>query len=402
MANGQPVSTPVRIRPGEPPAERAPKPSPFASIFLGGFECSSHRRPDGRRLDLLASTGHDRLAEEDYRSLMRQGISAARDGIRWHLIETVPGRYDWSSFLPMLRAARRLGLQVVWDLCHYGWPDYLDIWSAAFVDRFARFAAEAARIVREETGMAPFFCPVNEISFLAWAGGEMGHFAPAARNRGNAMKLQLARASIAAMQAVRSAAPGARFLHCEPLIHVEPHSTGRAEAEAAEARRLSQFEAFDMIAGRLAPELGGHPDLLDLVGVNFYPHNQWYHGGGTIPLGHHAYVPLRQLLAEVHARYGRPIVLAETGAEGTARASWLHYVCGEVRAAQYANVPVQGICLYPILDYPGWDNDRPCSVGLFSLPDENGRRVTDADFSRELAAQQAELSRLRLVPCPVR
>ena len=41
------------------------------------------------------------------------------------------GRYDWSSFLPMLRAARETGTQVLWDLLHYGWPDDLDIWRPA-------------------------------------------------------------------------------------------------------------------------------------------------------------------------------------------------------------------------------------------------------------------------------
>ena len=41
-------------------------PSVFKSFFLGGFECSNHRRSDGRRLDLLAATGHDRWAAHDY------------------------------------------------------------------------------------------------------------------------------------------------------------------------------------------------------------------------------------------------------------------------------------------------------------------------------------------------
>ena len=35
------------------------------------------------------------------------------------------------------------------------------------------------------------------------------------------------------------------------------------------------FEAWDMIAGRRDPDLGGAPDLLDVVGVNFYDNNQW-------------------------------------------------------------------------------------------------------------------------------
>jgi hypothetical protein len=37
----------------------------------------------------------------------RHGLLTVRDGLRWHLIEREPGRYDWSSWLPMLEAAPR-------------------------------------------------------------------------------------------------------------------------------------------------------------------------------------------------------------------------------------------------------------------------------------------------------
>src|SRR4028118_680518 len=104
------------------------RPTLFGSFFLGGFECSTHRRRDGRRLDLIAGTGHDRLAAQDYRQLAEHGIRAARDGVRWHLVEASPGHYDWSAVRPLLRAAEATGTQAVWDLCHYGWPDWLDIW----------------------------------------------------------------------------------------------------------------------------------------------------------------------------------------------------------------------------------------------------------------------------------
>ena len=119
----------------------------FQSFFVGGFECSSHRRRDGRRLDLLASTCHDVNAGADYRALAQHGIRTVRDGLRWQLIERVPGHYDWSSFLPMLHAARQTGTQVIWDLLHWGWPDDLDIWSPAFVTRFGRFAKAAAEVL---------------------------------------------------------------------------------------------------------------------------------------------------------------------------------------------------------------------------------------------------------------
>jgi hypothetical protein len=139
------------------PGTVAFRPGLFRSFFLGGFECSTHRRADGRRLDLIAATRHDQLAGQDYRQLAEHGIRAARDGVRWHLVEAgAPGRYDWSSFLPMLRAAEAAGTQVAWDLCHYGWPDGLDVFSAAFVDRLARYAGAFARLHLEETGRRPW------------------------------------------------------------------------------------------------------------------------------------------------------------------------------------------------------------------------------------------------------
>jgi hypothetical protein len=41
---------------------------PFRSFLMAGFECSSHRRPDGLRLDLVRSTGHAQHALADYRA----------------------------------------------------------------------------------------------------------------------------------------------------------------------------------------------------------------------------------------------------------------------------------------------------------------------------------------------
>jgi hypothetical protein len=72
----------------------APRPHLFGSFFIAGFECSSPRRRDGRRLDLLAATDHDRLAAHDYRHVAAHGLRTVRDGLRWHRIEAAPGRYD--------------------------------------------------------------------------------------------------------------------------------------------------------------------------------------------------------------------------------------------------------------------------------------------------------------------
>ena len=54
----------------------------FESFFMGGFECSTHRLPSGKRLDEVAATAHDRLAREDYLRLDQQGMRTAREGLR--------------------------------------------------------------------------------------------------------------------------------------------------------------------------------------------------------------------------------------------------------------------------------------------------------------------------------
>ena len=358
---------------------------PFGSFLMGGFECSAHRHRDGRRLDVLAATGHDRFAAQDYRALHALRIRTVRDGLRWPLVEARPGRFDWASWLPQLRAARETGTQVVWDLCHYGVPDDLDVWTPDFVHRFAAFARAAAEVHREETGAVPMWCPVNELSFWAWAGGDAGIFPPFARGRSFEFKVQLARAAIEACRAVRDVDPRARLVWAEPLVNVVPRTP--AEASDAEGYRLAQFQAFDLVSGALWPQIGGSPDLLDLVGLNYYPQNQWEHFGGPIQPGDPRYRPLRTMLAEVWQRYGRPLVLTETGTEHDDRVAWMARVGREVRAAMQAGIPVEGVCWYPIADHPGWDDDRHCPNGLLGYPGTSGERPVFEPLAAEFTRQ---------------
>lgn len=358
---------------------------------MGGFESSTHRLANGRRLDMLAATRHDRFAASDYHLLQEYGLSTARDAVRWHLIERSPGVYDWKSFLPMLKAARETRIQIIWDLFHYGWPRGLDLYSPEFVERFAAFARAFARVVNEETGEAPWVVPINEISFFSWAAGEAGILHPFDRGRGDALKRQLVRASLAAIAELRRVNPATRICSVDPLINVIPRHNRPEDAPAAEAYRQSQFHVWDMLCGRMEPELGGHLDALDVIGVNYYIHNQWRYPGGhgsMIAPSDPRYRHVRWMLAEVYERYKRPLFIAETGIEDESRPAWLRYITNEAAAAISVGVPVEGLCLYPILNHPGWDDDRHCYNGLFDYARENGAREVYLPLATELAYQE--------------
>ena len=357
--------------------------------MMAGFECAAHRLRDGRRLDLTASTGHDRRAEEDFRLVAAHGMKAVRDGLNWHRIEHRPGQYDWSSLLPVLRAARDTGTTVVWDLLHYGIPDDIDPFGAGFVRRFATFARHAARVIAGETDEAPVFTPINEISFWAFAGGETGGLNPFAFYRGADLKRQLVRAALAATAEVRAVDSRARIACAEPLIHVFPASTDEAAIDSAMLHSQAQYEALDMLMGLQAPELGGHDDAVDIVGLNYYHNNQWIDGGRSVPAGEWLHRPLHHLLAEAVGRHGKPAYIAETGCEGVFRPHWLRYIADEVRAAHANGVAVGGICLYPIISHLGWDDDRHCANGLIGGHHPEAPRSPYPPLAREIIEQSA-------------
>jgi len=374
----------------------------FKSFFVGGFECSTHHTRAGRRLDLIHETAHDKHAVTDYQRLHTQDIRTARSGIRWHLIEQTPGHYDFSSLLPLLSAARETNTQVVWDICHYGWPDHLDVFKPEFVQSFAALSRAFAKVLASETNDVQFISPINEISFLAWASGHVGYFYPFAIERGFELKTQLVRAAIEGIEAVWDVLPQTRVMHADPVIHIVADPARPDEQEDAEGHRRAQFQTWDMLSGKMWPQLGGDEKYLDIVGVNYYPHNQWIHNTPAfnpslaLPRTHTLYRPFREILREVYERYQRPILIAETGAENDMRSSWLRYIGDEVFAAREAGASIEGICLYPIIDHPGWDDERHCHNGLWDYANAVGEREIYQPLADELRRQQQRFAPLTL------
>lgn len=359
---------------------------------MGGFECSTHRRGDRQRLDLIRATRHDEFARQDYQRLIDIGMRVARDGIRWHLIETAPYQYDFSSALPQIRAARDANLQVIWDLFHYGYPNDLDLMSAEFPNRFAAFAGKFTELLIGERIETPYLCLVNEISFFAWIAGEVGWWFPFLKHRGDDVKRQLVKATVAAVETIKKIAPQAVLIQTDPIVNVV--ASGKNPADKIHARNFhnAQFHALDMLLGKVEPEIGGSPNIVDAIGVNFYSQNQWREPSKrTVRRGSRDYKPFSQMLIEFYERYRIPLFVAETGIEDEKRAEWFRYICDEVETASAKGVPVLGVCLYPIVNHPGWDDERHCQNGLWCYPNEKGEREIYEPLAEEIRRQTISL-----------
>ncbi|GAB4016782.1 family 1 glycosylhydrolase [Spirosoma migulaei] len=372
--------------------------NPFQSFWWAGYECTDQLNCFGNRVDLLSTTGHLQLIDADYGQLNPFSIRTVREGIRWSVVEKKAYQYDWSAVEPMLIAGKRQGIQQVWDLCHFGYPDDLTPLHPMFARRFAALCRAFVRFYRDRyPDDTLIVTPINEVSFISWLGGDARGTSPYCTNQGWQVKLGLMRAYIEGVAAMREIDPTIRILTTEPLVQIVPpvKATERDLIDAAIADE-NQFQSVDMLAGKIAPELGGSPAYLDILGFNYYYNNQWINKTGIF-LGWNDFrpdprwVPLRKLLMKAWHRYDKPIALTETSHPGIDRPVWIEMIGRECAAVLEAGVPLWGACLYPIIDRPDWDHlDRWHRSGLWDadLSVTPPGRVLHEPYARALVQAQ--------------
>src|SRR5690554_5844495 len=287
--------------------------SQFNSFFWGGFECADHINRSGDRINLLAETGHDQRVGEDYSLLREMGIETVREGICWSNVEKAPFCYDFSEVKNRIDAAKDLGMQQIWDLCHFGYPDDLIPTHPRFTERFVALCRAFAGFYRQMSDRQLFVVPINEISFLSWHSGDMRGTVPFAVNSGFDIKYHLCKAAIAGIEVIRQTDPEAVVILVEPLVKVHA-GDGEISDERLHELNEIQYQAMDMITGTMCPDLGGSPALYDMVGFNYYYNNQWDHYNQTIPWtdAENRLTPLSKLLMEGFRRYNKPVILSET------------------------------------------------------------------------------------------
>jgi len=375
-------------------AATAPDDAIFPTFFMTGFECSTFVWKDRERKDYVVSTAHDRYLEADLAAAMDLGIGVVREAIRWPEVDLGGGRYDWSSVKSVQDAATECKITPIWDLCHYGFPDGCDPFSQECLERFADYCSAAARFVTRTAEGPYFFTPINEITFFSAAASDLGWMYPFANGREQELKRALCRMDIAGVKAIREIEPKARMVHVDPIVHAVPPSDRPDLAdEARDEEHEKAVEAWDMLCGRLAPELGGSPDILDIVGVNVYHYSQVQLDADkkreVLGPRDPRRKPLSDLLQFAWDRYRRPIIIGETSGYQDNRAEWLRMTVEESLKALNAGVGLHGVCLYPFVDVPDWWTQKWAKIGIYDVADKEGfERVPCDPYIAELRRWQ--------------
>ncbi len=363
----------------------------FKSFFMAGFECTYALTEIRKRLDMLKATMHDVYCRDDYRMLKEVGIKTVREGLSWHQIDS-GGRYDFSRFEQMMQIGQEEGMQQIWDLNHFDYPHPIKYFSDDFVKRFAEYSKRAIDIIRKYQSGTLYIAPINEISFSAWIGADRGVWAPYTKGRDNGFKfkVQLVKAAIAAIKAISALDKNIRFIHIDPFMRrkAKPPASKAAINHVNDFNNIVRFEAWDMIAGKTFPEFGGEPKFLDIVGLNYYFHNQeWVLskkngslGFSAMDWGSKARISFAAMIKEVYERYQRPILISETGSYGKLRSRWWGRTLRELVEGKNLGLPICGVCAYPALDRPAHINYLIPESGLwdFHVSDKSCRRVPHA------------------------
>ncbi|HEV3399894.1 MAG TPA: family 1 glycosylhydrolase, partial [Actinomycetes bacterium] len=376
--------------------------------FIGGFESTYQPAFD---VDVAETTGHVARWRSDLELLAACGVRRVRYPVRWHRVQAERRAFDWRETDEILGWMRDHGMRPIPDLCHHtSYPRWL---RRGFADR--KFAPSYLRYVEAFAARYPWveeYTLFNEPFTTFLLCGQMGVWPP--HFQGLKGFLTLARNVLPALteasRAFRQLLPAARHFYvdaCERASAAVPEARG--PALLANDRRFFVLDLFlgrdldpdrpfvaEVLAAGGRPLLELEPGFVDVLGLDYYAHNQWQyqdrHGRGLASSPDPG--SLADLIGEYWDRYRLPCAIGETNIRGFApdRASWLKYTLEQCEVARSRGVPVDGYCWFPFVDSCDWDSVLVRSegnvdpVGVYWLDERLERRPSSMSAAYSRAA----------------
>ncbi len=374
-------------------------------VWGAGIECSFIPHLN---IDQFEWTQHDQMWREDFRRAKEElGLNALRYALPWHKIESQAGKFDWSAADERMAAASEMKLELYVDAMHFGTPLWLRqaAGDPEFPEALERFT-EA--LVTRYRGSVRTWCPCNEPLILALFSGDFGFWPPHARKWTGYMPVlsRVVQATSRAIRAIRRADPNAKVVYCD---NVENYKTRVTDLKEEVARRnLRRYLALDLLMGRVDRRhplfkwvtsyglneldldwFSTHPQTPDLLGIDYYPNSEWqldktaqgiHQRRSETPLG------LYGIARAYYQRYGLPMMLTETSADGLAinREVWLEQTVEDCRRLREEGVPMLGFFWWPMIDQLDWDGALTHHIGkIHDVGIYNLKREADGTLSRQ-------------------
>lgn len=384
-------------------------------MFATGIENSypTILLPDGavKRVDEMEKCGHYRRWREDFGLVKDLGVSHLRYGAPYYRVHLAPGKYDWAFADETFNELKRLGIEPITDLCHFGVPD----WIGNFQNPdFPAFFADYARAFARRFPQVKYYTPINEIFIAATFSAQYGWWNERlASDRAfvNALK-NLCRANVLAMRAILTERPDAIFIQSESSEYFHPE---RPEClRLANVLNEKRFLALDLSYGKPV-NVVMYQYLLDngmtrdeyewfganqvkancVMGNDYYITNEHLvHEDGTWTAAGEIF-GYYVITHQYFERYRLPVMHTETNLQDAEAApGWLRKEWANLFRLRQDGVPIIGFTWYSLTDQVDWDNalredaGRVNPVGLFDL-DRRIRPVGEA--YRKLIADWREM-----------
>ena len=219
--------------------------APIPPTFLWGTSTSAHQIEGGNTLNDwarfeavsgnirggaasgVAADHWNRLAE-DVDLITALGANAYRFSVEWSRVEPNEGEWDtaaWDHYEEEVTLLREAGVTPMVTLLHFTLPGWLadrgGLTAQDFPDRFALFAAEAARRLGNDV---TYWCTVNEPNVQMYQGYVEGVWPPGLRSteQASAAFAGLVRGHARASSAIKEVSPQARVGAAVNLIVFDP------------------------------------------------------------------------------------------------------------------------------------------------------------------------------------
>lgn len=366
-------------------------------MFATGIENSYPTIEGGVRVDEMEKCGHYERWREDLSLVRDLEIHFLRWGPALYKTFVGPGRYDWEWTDEVIAEMRRLGIEPVLDLCHFGVPD----WIGNFQNEdFAEYFAEYAGAFAARHSDIKYWTPVNEILITTLFSAKYGWWNERETSDTAYVRatLNVCRANLLAMKAILRHVPDAIFVQSESSEYTHPSRPDlMARAAFLNERR---FLPLDLTYGHsVSAEIYRY--LVDngmreeeyqffmkqdfrfrcIMGTDYYVTNEHLMkpDGSTGPSGE--FFGYYVIAREYYERYGLPLMHTETNiweSDGSVQWLWKQWNC--MLRLRQDGIPIVGFTWYSLTDQMDWDTalrvdaHRVNTVGLYDL-DRKIRKV---------------------------